>query len=89
MSHQELMHETRILRSAEKEMNKLPSAIHKRISRRILSLERNPRPRGAKKLSNQQEYRLRVGDYRILYTVDDKDMVVTIFAVGHRREVYR
>ncbi len=89
MSHQELKHDVRILRSAEKEMDKLPSVVYNRISRRILSLETNPRPRGAKKLSNRQEYRLRVGDYRILYTVDDEDRVVTVFAVGHRREVYR
>ncbi len=89
MNHQELKHDVQILRSAGREMDKLPSAVHNRISRRILSLEMNPRPRGARKLSNRQEYRLRVGDYRILYTVDDKDRVVTVFAVGHRREVYR
>ncbi len=89
MSHQELKHTVRILRSAEKEMDKLPSAVYNRISRRILSLETNPRPRGAKKLSNQQEYCLRVGDYHILYAVADKDRIVTVFAVDHRREVYR
>ncbi|MBI2846866.1 MAG: type II toxin-antitoxin system RelE/ParE family toxin [Chloroflexi bacterium] len=70
-------------------MNKLPAAVHTRISRRILSLEDNPRPRGTKKLSGREEYRLRVGDYRILYGVDDKNSVITVFAVGHRREVYR
>jgi len=70
-------------------MDKFPSAVYNRISRRILSLETNPGPRRAKKLSNQQEYCLRVGDYHILYAVDDKDRVVTVFAVEHRREVYR
>ena len=70
-------------------MDNLPRAMHARISRRILSLEDNPRPRGAKKLSGREEYRLRVGDYRVLYTVDDTDSMVTIFAVGHRREVYQ
>ena len=79
----------RLLRSAEKEMEKLPVEIHSRISRRILSLEDNPRPKGAKKLSARDEYRLRVGNYRILYTVSDSDRAVTIIAVGHRREVYR
>lgn len=82
-------YEVRILRSAEKEMEKLPPAIHSRISRRVLSLENNPRPKGAKKLSARDEYRLRVGNYRILYTVSDSDGAVTIIAVGHRREVYR
>ena len=84
-----MRYEVRIIRTAEKEMDKLPKAIHPHISRRILSLEDNPRPRGAKKLSGREEYRLRVGDYRVLYTIDDKGCVVTVFAVGHRREVYR
>lgn len=84
-----MKYEVRILRVAEKEQDKLPATVHRRLSQRILSLEENPRPRGARKLSGKEEYRLRVGAYRILYTVDDIDRVVTIFAVGHRREVYR
>ena len=84
-----MAYEVRIISAAEREMNKLPAAVHKRISRRILTLEDNPRPRGTKKLSGREEYRLRIGDYRVLYTVDDKNGVVTIFAVGHRREIYR
>ena len=82
-------YEVRIVSAAEREMDRLPVAVYKRISRRILTLEDNPRPRGAKKLSGREEYRLRIGDYRVLYTVDDKNGVVTIFAVGHRREIYR
>jgi mRNA interferase RelE/StbE len=82
-------YEIRILHSAEKEMEKLPTVVHSRIGNRILSLENNPRPRGAKKLSGRDEYRLRVGNYRILYTISDSDSVVTIIAVGHRREAYR
>ncbi|TLY24515.1 MAG: hypothetical protein E6K63_14850 [Nitrospirae bacterium] len=42
-----------------------------------------------KKLSNREEYRLRVGQYRILYTIDDEEKVIEIVAIGHRREVYR
>jgi mRNA interferase RelE/StbE len=79
----------RIIHSAEKEMDKLPVVVHRRISKRIFSLEENPRPRGIKKLSDREEYRLRVGNYRILYTISDSDKVITIMAVGHRREVYR
>lgn len=84
-----MRYEVRILQAAEREMDKLPSIVHSRISRRILSLEDNPRPRGTKKLSGRGEYRLRIGDYRVLYTINDKNSVVTVFAVGHRREVYR
>jgi mRNA interferase RelE/StbE len=82
-------YQVRIIPSAEKEMNKLPALIHRHISRKILLLEDNPRPRGAKKLSDHEEYRLRAGDYRVLYTIDDEGHMVTVFAVGHRREVYR
>jgi len=82
-------YQVRIIPSAEKEMDKLPALIHRHISRKILLLEDNPRPRGAKKLSGREEYRLRAGDYRVLYTIDDKGYVVTVFAVGHRREVYQ
>lgn len=84
-----MRYEVRILQAAEREMDKLPSTVHSRISKRLLSLEDNPRPRGTKKLSGRDEYRLRIGDYRVLYTIDDKNSVVTVFAVGHRREVYR
>lgn len=84
-----MRYEVLILKSAEREMDRLPPATHTRISKRILSLEDNPRPRGTKKLSGREEYRLRVGDYRVLYAIDDTDSIVTIFAVGHRREVYR
>lgn len=84
-----MKYKVRIIRTAEKEMDKLLRAVHARISRRILSLEDNPRPRGARKFSGRDEYRLRVGDYRVLYTIDDKTCAVTVFAVGHRGEVYR
>ncbi|MBI2917055.1 MAG: type II toxin-antitoxin system RelE/ParE family toxin [Chloroflexi bacterium] len=78
-----------ILRDAQKEMNRLPATTHARVSRLILSLEINPRPSGARKLRGRQEYRLRLGDYRLLYTVDDANGLVIVSAVGHRREVYR
>jgi mRNA interferase RelE/StbE len=83
-----LSYEVRIVPSAEKEMNRLPDTVHARLSKRILSLGDNPRYRGVRKLSGREEYRLRVGDYRVLYVIDDSKHIVTILAVGHRREVY-
>ena len=83
-----MSYQVHILRSAEKEMDRLPATAHARLSRRILSLEENPRPRGIKKLGGREEYRLRVSSYRILYVIDDGNQAVTILAVGHRREVY-
>jgi mRNA interferase RelE/StbE len=76
-------------RPAEKELDALEASVYKRIVARLLALEENPRPAGVKKLQGQESYRLRAGDYRILYTIDDKSKKVFIRAVGHRREVYR
>ena len=75
--------------SAEKELDALQTAIQERIIKRLLTLEENPRPAGIKKLQGQESYRLRVGDYRVLYIIDDKNKQVVVMAVGHRREVYR
>jgi len=79
----------RIKRSAEKEMDRLSDRVFRRITQAILRLERDPRPPASKKLRGVQDYRLRVGQYRILYSVDDSERVVVISAVGHRRDVYR
>ncbi len=79
----------RIKRSAEKEMDRLPARTFQRIAQAILKLERDPRPKGAKRLRGVQDYRLRVGAYRVLYCIDDDDRVVDVIAVGHRRDVYR
>jgi len=78
-----------IRRPAEKELDALPVALRQRIVKRLLALEEEPRPRGLRKLSNRESYRLRVGAYRILLEIDDARQQVTIFAVGHRRDVYR
>lgn len=83
-----MRYEVHLIRSAEKDLDRLPLTVHNRLRIKILSLEENPRPRGIKKLSGREEYRLRVGDYRILYIIDDRKYIVIIVAVGHRREVY-
>jgi mRNA interferase RelE/StbE len=76
-------------RSAEKELEILPQEIQHRIIKRLLSLKEDPRPLGVKKLLGGERYRLRVGDYRVLYTIEDYLHLVEVSAVGHRREVYR
>lgn len=75
--------------SAEREIDSLPRKVFGRVTDAILSLKASPRRRGCKKLRGRQAYRLRVGDYRILYTVDDSLRRVEVVAVGHRRDVYR
>jgi mRNA interferase RelE/StbE len=76
--------------AAERDLRALPAAILARLDARIRALANNPRPRGAERIRGRRGgLRLRVGDYRILYTVDDAQQVVTIGRVGHRRDVYR
>jgi mRNA interferase RelE/StbE len=75
--------------SAEKEMDALPEAIHRRISAKIVNLKDNPRPPGSQKLHGTEGYRMRAGNYRILYTVDDDSCAAMVFSVAHRREAYR
>jgi len=55
----------------------------------MLSLADNPRPQGVVKLSGREGWRIRVGDYRVIYTIDDAHKEVVIYAIGHRREIYR
>lgn len=78
-----------IKRSAEKSMVRLPSDVFERVANAVLALETDPRPRGVKKLSGKEYYRLRVGDYRVLYTVDDTARTVQIMAAGTRGHIYR
>ncbi|MGH9782645.1 MAG: type II toxin-antitoxin system RelE family toxin [Terriglobia bacterium] len=75
--------------SAVKEIEALPKKDRGRVVAKIQSLASNPRPQGCEKLSGHELYRLRQGNYRILYTVHDTDLVVVVIKVGHRREVYR
>ena len=81
--------EVRLKRSAEKELSRLPSKLRERIERRLLLLEDSPFPSGAKRLQGNDRFRLRVGDYRVLYEVNHALQVIEIVAIGHRRDVYR
>lgn len=79
----------RIKKSAERELRGIPQPDLRRIVKRIQGLAQNPRPSGFEKLSGQDRYRLRQGDYRIVYGVDDETRKIEIVKIGHRREVYR
>jgi mRNA interferase RelE/StbE len=82
-------YELRFRRSAARDLRGVPPADVRRILARIETLRDDPRPSGCEKLSEQDRHRLRQGDYRILYTVSDAEVVVEVVKVGHRREVYR
>jgi len=75
--------------SAQRELDALDDAVFKRIDRKILGLADNPRFPGCKKLRGyKDQWRIRVGDWRVVYLIDDQAKLVTITRVAHRREVY-
>lgn len=78
-----------IKKSAERELRAIPKTDLRRVTERLRGLMQNPRPPGCEKLSGHDHYRIRRGDYRIVYAIDDAARVVTLVKVGHRREVYR
>ncbi len=76
--------------SAERELRRIDPQIVPRIMEAIRGLAEEPRPAGTRKLAgSEQAYRIRVGDYRVVYTVDDAQKMVSIDRVRHRREAYR
>ena len=78
-----------IKKSAAKELEDIPQKDLRKIIKCIRSLARDPRPYGSQKLSGQERYRVRQGDYRIVYSIEDKDSLIDIVKIGHRREIYR
>ena len=76
-------------RSVKKDLSSIPKNDLKRILEKIKSLAVDPRPTGCEKLSGQEKYRLRQGNYRIVYSIQDSELNVWVVKVGHRREVYR
>ena len=76
-------------KSVTKDLRPIPKQDVQRILKRIDSLADDPRPAGSEKLSGDEKYRIRQGNYRILYMIEDNIITVTIVKVGHRRNVYR
>lgn len=83
------VYEIQIKRSAEKDASAIPDRLFERVMAAILRLESEPRPRGVVKLRGIEKYHIRVGSYRVLYTIDDSNRRVEIVGIGHRRDVYR
>ena len=75
--------------SAVKELEALPAKDRRRLVSRLQRLSADPRPPGSEKLSGHDLYRIRQGNYRVLYSVEDLALVVLVIKVGHRRDVYR
>jgi mRNA interferase RelE/StbE len=78
-----------ISRSATREFERLPKGIARRVASKMKELEQEPRPPGSVKLADTKDtWRVRVGDYRVVYSVDDKQRIVDVSRIRHRRDVY-
>ncbi len=78
-----------VQRPAEKELAALPLQARERVASALRAMEDDPFPHGVKKLKARDGYRVRVGDYRILFTVNRAARLVRVGAIGHRKDVYR
>jgi len=83
-------YEIEISRTAERQLKKLAEEDQLRVARAVLALTDQPRPRGARKLTGYDEvFRIRVGRFRVLYSVSDTRLVILVLKIGHRSDVYR
>ena len=76
-------------RSAVKDLDPIPKKDLQRIIKRIDSLKEDPRPPGCEKLTGQERYRIRQGNYRIIYSIQDQELTIWVVKIGHRRDIYR
>lgn len=84
------MYEILLERGAEKDLKRLPDEIFRRVVNRIKTLSENPKPSGCRKITgSKNDWRVRIGDYRIVYEIDEKAKAVKIMIIKHRREAYR
>jgi len=83
-----MIYEIDFSKQAAKELEKINEPYYSSITEAILNLSQNPRPIGYLKLTNKQGYRIRVGNYRIIYDIFDSQLVIDIITIGHRKNVY-
>ena len=83
------MYRLEVSHTAHRQIRKLPAQTQERVNQAIARLAEDPRPPGVKKLVAREGYRVRVGDYRILYHVDDRAKLVVVYRVMPREDVYR
>lgn len=83
------MHKINIIPSARKDLDSLDKRFFTQIKNKIISLASNPCPPGCLKLTAEEGYRIRSGNYRILYRVDDKNKMIYVYRIKHRKESYR
>ena len=83
------MYKVEVRRRAQQALDKLPKTYFPAVVEAIKELARTPRPRGVEKVKTTGLWRIRQGDYRIIYGIDDNQQLVSVVRIGHRREIYR
>ena len=83
------MYQVEVRRRVQRSLDKLPKTDFQGVVQAIKDLAQTPRPRGIEKVKTTGLWRIRQGDYRIIYAIDDNEHLVTIVRVGHRREIYK
>ena len=78
-----------IRRKAQKQLAKLPANDYKKVKQTILNLAYEPRPAGSLKLKGRDGWRVRQGNYRIIYEIKDNELIITVIDIGHRKDIYR
>ncbi len=84
-----MIYTLQVERPARRSLAQLPNRDYRRVTAALAALRDTPRPPGCVKLTGSDLWRIRVGDYRVIYEIDDAAQVVTVIDVGHRRDVYR
>lgn len=83
------MYHVVIEKQAQKQLAKISPPHYQSIAEALQNLATNPRPQGYKKLKGRPSFRIRVGDYRVIYNIDDNILTVFVLLIGHRRDVYK
>lgn len=84
-----MMYKIDVRRLAQRRLDKLPESEFQAVIKAIKELALTPRPKGIEKVKTTGLWRIRQGDYRIVFAIDDKEHIITVVRVGHRREIYR
>lgn len=82
------MYQVRMERKAQKQLAKIANPYYSKIKTAILDLGNEPRPSGCKKLKGRNGYRIRVADYRVIYEIIDRELIVDVIDLGHRKDIY-
>jgi mRNA interferase RelE/StbE len=84
-----MSYQVNLPKTVQKQLNALPQELKQRILKALAQLQEEPRPANSLQMKGGQGFRLRIGDYRVLYDIDDNSQIINLRRIGHRREIYR